>query len=172
MFFMLTPLLLLAVLFIVALLVGLIVLLVKGPEVFRWMLVVFGVLILIGFFGMFTFQRPVIHTPGVHPMMLPEQAVKVSSPVSAFQVDKDPVVWNEGMEEQLTPTVYSSLSAAAYGLGVQLQETILRVTRRCPGTDCSASSRANLHVDIAMLEQLRRKGLKFVYAGYQRWYDF
>ena len=142
----------LAVLIVPAMLVGLIILLIKGGAAVRWFFGICLLLIIIGIFGLFSLRmRPVI----VHPAY----TEAVSSQGATIQTIKDPIVWRDGLEEELMPVVYSSPQTAAYGLGVQLQET-LAALQKMPSQIVIAENAGDL--DIALLEQLRR-GLKYVF---------
>ena len=142
----------LAVLIVPAMLVGLIILLIKGGAAVRWFFGICLLLIIIGIFGLFSLRmRPVI----VHPAY----TEAVSSQGATIQTIKDPIVWRDGLEEELMPVVYSSPQTAAYGLGVQLQET-LAALQKAPTQIVIAENAGDL--DIALLEQLRR-GLKYVF---------
>ncbi len=162
MIFQFAPLMFLGVLLIPALLIGLIFLLIKGGPAIRWILGILVLLTTLGvFFGMFNAQaRPVVvHKPSVNAQMHAETTVEPLSQSAGIQVIKDPVVWSEGMEEELTPAVYSSLQAAAYGLGVQLQQTLSALPQQ---PEQVVLLQQGQDVDIVLLEQLRR-GVKFVF---------
>ena len=70
-------------------------------------------------------------------------------------VDKDPTLWADGLEEELTPYVYSSLETAAYGLAVQLKKTmdgLPQLPRQVTILEASVD-------DMALLEHFRRTSL-------------
>lgn len=146
------PIGILAVLIVPAVLVGLIILLIKGGPAVRWFFGICLLLIIIGFVGLFSLRVR-------HVVVHPAYTEAVSSQGATIQTIKDPVVWREGLEEELMPVVYSSPQTAAYGLGVQLQETIAAL-QKMPSQIVIAENAGDL--DIALLEQLRR-GLKYVF---------
>lgn len=146
------PIGILAVLIVPALLVGFIILLIKGGSAVRWFFGVCLLLIIIGIFGLFSLRmRPV--------MVHPAYTEQVSSQGATIQTIEDPIVWRDGLEEELMPVVYSSPQTAAYGLGVQLQET-LAALQKTPSKIVIAENAGDSN--IALLEQLRR-GLKYVF---------
>ena len=154
----------LAIFVVPALLAGVIILLVKGGSAVRWFFGILFLLVVIGIFGLFSmrFARParsiVGHEPSVYSQSHTDQTLEPLSQTATIQVLKDPVVWSEGMEEELTPAVYSSLETAAYGLGVQLQKTLQALPQRPQRIILNEN---DTQVNIALLEQCRR-GLKFI----------
>lgn len=154
-----------ALLIVPALLAGIIILFIKGGPVVRRVMGIFLLLVIIGFFGLFALRlsngRPVreyLHqdTRFVPSSELPHQSSGFQG--STLHIDKDPIVWREGLEEEFSPDVYSGPEAAAYGLGVQLQETISALPQP---PERIVIVEDNDGVDIALLEQLRR-GLKVI----------
>ncbi|MHC4291051.1 MAG: hypothetical protein ACYSTR_02415 [Planctomycetota bacterium] len=152
-FIMLIPGLLIAL----ALLAGFIVLLVKGGAGVRWFFAILLLLTVIGFFGLFSMRvRKISETHVILPSNT-TAAVSVSQG-TAPEIVKSDVVWRQGLEEELVPDVYSGTKIAAYGLGVQLQETFAALPQM-PKRIVIAEG--NGEIDIVLLEQLRR-GLKFI----------
>ncbi len=146
-----------------ALLAGLIILLVKGGAVVRWIVGIFLLLALVAFLGLFTyFARPVALMPSegsiVQIKAQPEYISSIPMTQNAVvDTTKETVLWQEGLEEELTPDVYSTPQLAAYGLGVQLQETFNGLPAKPKQIQIFETKDS---VDIVWLEQLRR-GLKF-----------
>lgn len=141
-----------AILIAVTLFIGIIILLVKGSPTVRWSFGIFLVLLVIGFFGLFNMKvvpRPIAVTQPEPP---DSQLVGAS-----VHIDKHPAIWTDGLEEDLIPDAYSSLNTAAYGLGVQLQETM----------DGLKQSPKHITIlendidDIALLEKFR-SGLQYI----------
>ncbi|MHC4552739.1 MAG: hypothetical protein ACYSUT_08230, partial [Planctomycetota bacterium] len=167
MVFAFTPVLILFALMAPVLLAGLIILLVKGGPAVRWFIGICLLLVVIGFFGLLSVRvsRPV----AVHEHMRAQTTECIVSSqgegwtgprlqAATLHVASDAAVWQQGLEEELTPDVYSSQKTAAYGLGVQLQETIEALSV-WPGQVVIVEHRNG--VDIALLEQCRR-GLKSI----------
>lgn len=114
------PIGLLILLIVPASIVGVIVLLIKGGPAVRWFFGILVLLLIIGFFGLFS-MRFVSHGPVVMSQLTPPQ---VPVQEGSVYIEKDPTLWSDGLEEELTPDVYSGLDTAAYGLGIQLYDTI------------------------------------------------
>lgn len=153
---------------VLTILVGLVIAIVKGGPVIRWILGTFLVFVLLGFVSLFTlrFQQVAMHNTAIPPqVILAEETTPrfVEMPDTSIQsslVDsvKNPVIWQSNLEEELTPDVYSCLKAAACGLGIQLQETLRTAAQPDPEKILLIENLGN--VDILYLEELRR-GLKF-----------
>lgn len=141
------------------LLVGFIILLVKGGAAVRWF---FGILLLLAvtgiFFGLFSVRaaRPLAASESVRSVAAAAESV---SQGATLHIIKNDVVWRKGLEEELTPDVYSSPNTAAYGLGIQLQETIQTALGDQLPEKIHISDST---VDVSVLEQLRR-GLSYSY---------
>jgi len=137
-----------------ALLVGFIVLLVKGGAGVRWFFAILLLLVVIGLFSM-PVARPLV----THEIVRPIAAVAESvSQGATLHIVKGDVVWRQGLEEELTPDVYSGTKIAAYGLGLQLQETISALPQPPKRI---VIVEGNDGIDIVLLEQLRH-GLEFI----------
>lgn len=145
------PIGILVLLIVPALLVGTIVLLIKGGTAVRCFFGILLLLIVIGFFGLFSIRTS--RTVAVDQLSQTNAQLQGG----AVFVDKNPTLWAEGLEEELTPDVYSSLETAAYGLGVQLKQTLdglPQLPRRVTILEGSVD-------DMALLEHFRR-GLKYI----------
>jgi hypothetical protein len=150
-----------------AIVAGIIIAVIKGGTVIRWILGAFLVFILLGFMSVFAIRlRPVVirNTAVPSPIAVavesvPQYAEAPDTPVqSAFLHSiMNPVLWQSNLEEELTPDVYSSLKAAACGLGIQLQETLRTAVQSTSPKIFLVEDLGN--VDIVYLEELRR-GLK------------
>lgn len=139
---------------ILALLVGIIVLLIKGGPAVRWFFGILLLLLVIGFLGVLPMRAANVPLP-VRVAQSTLSATQLQGPI--VHIDKNPTVWAEGLEEELTPDVYSTLGTAAYGLGAQLKETIDNLSH-APKKITILESDDN---DLALLEHFRR-GLQFV----------
>ena len=140
-----------------ALLAGFIVLLVKGGAGVRWFFGILLLLAVIGFFGMFSMRASRLLV--THEILPPNTTTAISVSQGAVpEIVTNDVVWRQGLEEELTPDVYSGTKIAAYGLGVQLQETISALPQPPKRI---VIVEGNDGIDIVLLEQLRH-GLEFI----------
>ncbi len=142
---------------LVPLCVGLIVAFVKGGPTVRWILGAFLGCLLLGFVGLVGMITPhdVVHRPVP---VRPSSVTIAAAEQAAFMHSViDPVLWQGNLEEELTPDVYSSLKAAACGLGLRLHETIRTASGASPEKIVLLEDSSN--VDIVYLEDVRR-GLK------------
>lgn len=138
-------------LLLLAVLIGLIITaFVKGGATTRWILGAFVGFILLGFLGLFTLRQS---RPVSERIFLYSDSDSFAQSVTV-DVVKDPLLWQRNLEEELTPTVYSSLKAAACGMGIQLQQTIDTAAGQRAETVLIIENDSN--VDIIYLEELRR----------------
>lgn len=133
-------------LIVLALLVGLIVLLVKGNSAVRWSaLAVAGIILLLPVLVFFLAIPHQVHTPQ------PKEATNSQS--ASVHVVKEPTLWQDNLEEEFVTDVYSSVNTAAYGLGMQLEETIQTALENEKPT---AIVLREFNVTFSVLEQLRQ----------------
>jgi hypothetical protein len=118
-------------LFVPVILVGLAVFVIilialfKSSSAGRWIFTaLLAFLLFCCFFALLRRPRVIVHSE-------PPRAVSVAQ-VFDHSPAADPVVWQEDLEKELIPDVYSSLSRAAYGLGRQIQETIQEALWKTP----------------------------------------
>lgn len=152
---------------VLAILVGIIIAIIKGGTVVRWILGTFFVFVLLGGVSLFTLKakRVVMHNTALPPQVIlaeetaPQYAEMPDNSTQSVLVHniKNPVIWQSNLEEELTPDVYSCLKAAACGLGIQLQEILRTAAQTTPEKILLIEDLGN--VDILYLEELRR-GLK------------
>lgn len=91
----------------------------KAGPVGRWFFTIAGLflLLLLGSLYMHGAQRPV--------EVVQTHLAGIELPVRTSQSSiEDSVFWQDNLEEELIPDTYSSIPRAAYGLGMQLEETI------------------------------------------------
>ena len=145
-FFILSPILIIVSLALLALLIGIIVLLIKGSPAVRWgVLVVAGIVLLLPVLLFFLAIPHQVYAPRAN------EARNSSSP--SVHVVKDPTLWQSNLEEEFVADVYSSANAAAYGLGMQLEETIQTALKNEKPT---AIVLREFNVPFSLLEQLRQ----------------
>lgn len=147
---MLTPALLIAL----ALLIGLIVLVIKGGTGVRWFFGILLLLVVIGFFGLFSMgvvSHSSAYSAGDHGPSVSNSASH--SHAATLHIVKDDNVWNKALEEEMIPDTYSSVDAAAYGLGMQLHETIQTALNNEKPKQIVLRE---LNVNFSLLEQLRQ----------------
>ncbi|MHC5082830.1 MAG: hypothetical protein ACYTET_02675 [Planctomycetota bacterium] len=149
------PIGLIALMMIAVFIPATIIILVKGGKTTRIVIgsiFLVGLLLFLGLFGLRAVSVPqtcVIteHAPSQH-----------ADPVPQFFAE-DPGLWQISLEEELIPDVYSSKETAAFGLGMQLLETIQAASEPMPEKILILESGAG--GDLALAEQFR-KGLKTV----------
>ena len=101
-----------------------IIALAKAGAVGRWIFVGVGLFLLLLIMPVFT-QRTARIKHAVEPTV---DVFKVPSQISL----EDNAFWQENLEKEFMPDTYSSLRAAAYGLGMQLYETIQEALGQSP----------------------------------------
>ncbi len=133
-------------LILLALLVGFIILMVKGSPAVRWcVLIIAGIVLLPLVAGLFLVCS--------HQVPVPQPMELTNSQSPSVHVVKEPTLWQNNLEEEFVADTYSSTSAAAYGLGTQLYDVILAALENQPPQKINIRELDNS--DFMVLERLR-----------------